>query len=155
MKITLKQWLEISTSIKAAGEALNSATDLVTKMALDQHDAGNATEATLLMEISQQLHDIMLPSGTNPQSEWTGGDSSDPKNHKLREPNIVGGCSSKRYFTEEEMIEAGAVNLGPCQWKYMTPDEMAQACVDKGHDIGAVAGWPDSKRWRIINGDTR
>lgn len=116
MKVTLKQWLEINKSVDQVRDALKQANETVAKIVFEHHNAGNVEESILMMKLWEQLHEVSLPSGINPQSEWIGGDSSDPKNHKLREPHIVGGCSSKRYFTDEEIAEAEAVCHGPCDW---------------------------------------
>ncbi len=49
-------------------------------------------EFDLLMRFSEIMVDArtkVLMFDPLPQSEWTGGDSSNPKNFKMREPNCV------------------------------------------------------------------
>jgi hypothetical protein len=49
-------------------------------------------EATLLFELAEHVDNArtqLLRFDPAPQSEWMGGDSSNPKNFKMREPNCV------------------------------------------------------------------
>ena len=123
MKITLKQWLQINEVIQGIKDSVKVAEGQLTEIALQHYDDDNQVEASFLINLRNQFDNIIKLPDTKPQSEWTGGDSSDPANHKLREPNCVGGCSSRRYFTEDEMLEVEAVHHGPCDWshKNMTP----------------------------------
>ncbi len=92
MKIPLEQWQEINNLICQAEAALKAADDCIVALGLEHAQAGNQAEARLLIELSKSITEHG-PLGygylTHPQSEWTGGDSSDPKNFTLREPNIV------------------------------------------------------------------
>jgi hypothetical protein len=40
-----------------------------------------------------------LPYLLTPQPEWTGGDSTDPKNHRHKEPHYVGRFRTREYLT--------------------------------------------------------
>jgi hypothetical protein len=122
MKITLREWKEIEAALDAMRKAIEHADCLTTDVMFKHYDAGNKDSYNLLGELNKQVHDLrgqaslgMLMS-VHPQSEWMGGDSDNPKNHKLREPNCC--PAPRRYFTAEEMEEVGAENQGPCQWTF-------------------------------------
>lgn len=71
---------------------LKAADDVLIELCGTHMQAGNRQEAKLLIDLSRKIHDNG-PSGwgymTHPQTEWTGGNSSDPNNFTIREPNIV------------------------------------------------------------------
>lgn len=81
-------------------------------------DKPETAETALLLAIAEKFNEVyelacLLPDVT-PQSEWTGGNSDDPRNHKLREPNC---CPlPRRKFTADECAAAGLVCHGPCDW---------------------------------------
>jgi len=92
MKITLDDWLEIEAKTNAAAKELKELSDLLTEKFCRYHEAKNASEAALLMKIEKRVaeaHFDLSPSLAHIQAEWTGGDSSNPRNHTLREPNWV------------------------------------------------------------------
>ena len=106
VKITLQQWRRINSLISAAEQALKAADDEILKVVFEHHDQGNEAEVLLLMDLSRKINETG-PSGwgymTHPQTEWTGGDSSDPANFTLREPNIINmGKRFPRDQVEEE-----------------------------------------------------
>lgn len=118
MNITLKEWREVETTFAGIKKAIEIGScrlwEIASKYKLD------TPEGKLLVKLWTELQDLRQEFRTtaelHPQSEWMGGPSDDPKNHKLREPNI---CPlPRRKFTEAEIAEAGAVCLGPVQWRY-------------------------------------
>jgi hypothetical protein len=111
MKITLKQWLELEAKVKAIGTAVSDLEMYLLDM-LWKHQ-NNATEAIFIKDFLERLDSIPFLPDCHPQSEWTGGDSSDPKNYKLREPHAA-GTLGRRYFTNEEMADAR--NLIALRW---------------------------------------
>ena len=122
MKISLKEWRQICAARDAAAESLDKLHMLLMEL-MWKYKEGDA-ECKLLNKWVMQLRESSLPYDTHPQSEWTGGDSSNPANHKLREPNCVG--LRRRYFTAEEIAEAGVECLGPCDWvERGKPDDKA------------------------------
>lgn len=105
MKITLKQWQELAELRKAAAEALTAYDRRLLELAIEY----DGLERDLLLRLSTMVEFVGGPE-VSPVSEWMGGDSSDPKNYKLREPHIC-GLSSRRYFTDEEI--QGTAHGGP------------------------------------------
>ncbi len=106
------------TAVADLKRATEKAEDLVFTLA-SRFPTGSI-EFITLFKLSNEIHEIRQAAPTTymyqPQSEWMGGNSDDPKNHKLREPNI---CPlPHRKFTPEEIEEAGAVCLGPVQWVF-------------------------------------
>ena len=76
-------WHRIATMFRTATESLEQARlELLTQL--------EVTEGRPLQEIERGLNAL---SGNaymfTPQSEWLGGDSSDPKNFKFRPPHIT------------------------------------------------------------------
>lgn len=121
MKISLKQWTQIESVFQGLRKAIEHADCELFRLA-NQHEL-NSPEGQLVIKLWTEIHDIRQEMRTtaelHPQSEWTGGPSDDPRNHKLREPNI---CPlPRRKFTPEEIAEAGAVCHGPVQWSYDAP----------------------------------
>jgi len=114
MKFTLKQVMSIVKPLDKARDALKEAETAIIQL-LGEHQ-GNEAETLRVLELLQKLDEISLPIGLKPQSEWTGGDSSDPKNYKLREGYFFGNGSARRYYTAEELEEAEAVCNGLCVW---------------------------------------
>lgn len=121
MNISLKDWKELDrirrTLINAIEVADSQSFDIWQKY----HVIGSAETpaSSLIFKFNTQIHEVRNEAGmlmdTHPQSEWTGGDSDNPKNHKLREPNC---CPlPRRKFTQEEVDEANLECLGPCQWR--------------------------------------
>lgn len=119
MKITLKQWKTLEVALAQANQALTDAWHRFSELAIDHDRAGNKTEAEFLTSHFQKLCEMReaMPAAYlfHPQSEWLGGNSDDPENHKLKEPNIA--PLPRRRFTDAEVAEAGLVCIGPCQWR--------------------------------------
>lgn len=111
MKITLKEWLEINRKNDAAKAAI----DDLERTLIDLMGKHDRPEVDLLVQLLNRVDRMGLLSEIYPQSEWVGGDSGDPKNHKLREPNCC-GLSNRRYFTEEEIDEVNMQCHGACDW---------------------------------------
>ena len=120
MKINLKQWKETERAVQALRQAIAHAEDVVMQQVMASERGSD--EEKLLMRIMKDVHEVREQAslGTlmqlHPQSEWMGGDSDNPSNHKLREPNCC--PMPRRYFTAEEVEEAGAVCFGPVHWKF-------------------------------------
>ena len=120
MKITLAEWNKLEKAFKDARTALNDALQAVLDVSDKYPAQTHMDEYKLFSSLADYLigahHSLSgVPSMLHPQSEWTGGASDDPKNHKLREPHIVG--LNRRYFTPEEVAEAQVECLGPYQWE--------------------------------------
>lgn len=118
MKISLKQWKQIETVFVNLRKAIEHADCEMFRLA-KEHPL-ESPEGELLIRLWTEIHDIRQEMRASydlhPQSEWMGGCSDDPQNHKLREPNI---CPlPRRKFTTEEIREAGAVCHGPAQWSF-------------------------------------
>lgn len=119
MKLTVVQWKALEVKAQRVRDALGKLSyeiGLVQKLQIGQPDDRDqaATDehlcklldyvGTAMMSISNVLN------GTHVVGEWVGGDSSDPKNTKLREPvTCYGGLSARRYFTAEEVAEWQAI----------------------------------------------
>lgn len=105
MKVTLAEWRRINAAIDRAAKALAAADEVVVELALQHAKVDNDKEAEMLIKLSTRLSESG-PSGltylTLPQQEWTGGDSSDPENFTVREPNLV--HMGKRF--PREQVEA-------------------------------------------------
>jgi hypothetical protein len=115
--ITLAQWKEIEAAYRSAWVELNKCTKLMTRLASEHFN--DAKTVDLIMKMRDDIDEAAFhvsPQSVHPQSEWTGGDSDDPKNHTLREPNIVGLGAG--HFPKEQLEEAGAKNHGPCDWEF-------------------------------------
>jgi len=118
MKISLKDWVHLAETVNEVRHRLRDVDSHLLAMLLKYHDDPKAVE--LIVKYLKATDDVCLPSDIHPQSEWMGGDASDPKNHKLREPNAVG--LGRRYFTEAEVEEARAICNGPCDWSFRKLD---------------------------------
>jgi len=128
MKISLKEWKTIEGHLRAMHKLIEITDSKISSIMFEHHGAGNTAEAELLRELSDKVHELRGVSnfngGVHPQSEWMGGNSDSPENHKLREPNCC--PAPRRYFTPEEMAEAGAENHGPVSWSFNPPTEGAE-----------------------------
>lgn len=123
MQITLKQWKEIEALLKGVTRAVEHADCAIFAMYGEYHTAGHPLRETpeqrMLLDIWERVHELrtaIVFHDVHPQSEWMGGNSDNPKNHKLREPNCV--PAPRRRFTDTEIEEAGAVCHGPVQWSF-------------------------------------
>lgn len=118
MKISLKDWKQVEAAFRDVRKAVETA-DAVVFTAAAKYKF-ETPEGALLKKLWEELHELRQTLRTtaelHPQSEWLGGDSDNPQNHVLREPNI---CPlPRRRFTPEEITEAGAVCHGPVQWTF-------------------------------------
>jgi hypothetical protein len=89
MKIPLDFWLTLEFLQGCARKFVDQAKDiLVTEITDNKHQLNSSEVDTLFRQLSK-LEDINWPDVLC-QQEWTGGDSSDPRNFTVREPNCVG-----------------------------------------------------------------
>ena len=122
MKISLAEWKKIEAAVAGMRSAAELAESAMADIVFKHQKAGNADEVNLLLSIELDMHEVRTKSfqgrlgAIHPQSEWMGGDTDNPRNHKLREPDCCG--YNGRYFTTEELAEAGAENHGPCHWTF-------------------------------------
>lgn len=117
MKITLKEWRQIAQACEKLQAAKDHAARVIVDIALMHLRAGHTDESEMLLELETKLNNIVIDAASvQPQSEWMGGNSHDPKNHRLREPNRC--PMPRRHFTAEELAEVGAQCFGPCDWVY-------------------------------------
>lgn len=75
--------------MRTAEEAVNRCDRRILEIALARSDVASRGR---LLALSERLLDggpLGLSYMCTPQSEWTGGDSDNPKNFTLREPNWV------------------------------------------------------------------
>jgi len=92
MKITLDEWVELEKLAREAKAALERLERATGDLSFEHHSKGNTAEFELLRKTHDRVFEAngtLAASLFHVQSEWTGGDSSDPKNHTLREPNLV------------------------------------------------------------------
>ncbi len=92
MKITLNQWLELEDEARRAKSHLEKISNAACRMFIQHHNDGNTREAELLRRINDRVDQAsseLAASLFHVQSEWTGGDTDNPKNSTLREPNWV------------------------------------------------------------------
>lgn len=116
-KITLSQWKEIEASYREASQAIGKSEKLLRGLVFMHRGDENTVE--LLKKMLDNLDDASFnisPYQVHPQSEWTGGDPDDPKNHTIREPNIIGLGAGR--FPPEQIEEANATCHGPCDWTF-------------------------------------
>lgn len=90
--LTSQQWTSLETHAKRSHEALSSLL-VATLIQASQTDDTETQEK--LLEMSIRVGDALnsvsgLAYLLHPQPEWTGGDSSEPANHVLREPHLIG-----------------------------------------------------------------
>ena len=115
MKLTLTQWKALEAKAQLVRDALGKLAyeiGLVQESQIGQSDdRDQAATNEHLFKMQDYVGAAMMSisnvlNGTHVVGEWTGGDSSDPKNTKLREPvTCYGGLSARRYFTTEEVAE--------------------------------------------------
>lgn len=90
MKLTLKEWIELSQLAEEAKTALQALDGRIIDM-LKTYPVGS-DESDLLTKLLHRTGDALSDLAANlyyPQTEWLGGDSGNPRNHTLREPNWV------------------------------------------------------------------
>lgn len=122
MKVSLKQWKEVEAIVSDLKKRMHAASAKILLIA-DQFKFPEPEFQTLhaiAWDIQRAEEQVPASAQLHPQSEWVGGNSDDPKNHKLREPNIC--PMPRRHFTPEEIAEARAVCNGPCQWDFKPPE---------------------------------
>lgn len=91
MKITLEDWNELDQTARKACELLQQLSRRLTELRLKYRP--QSAEGLLLARLDGRALEAitaLAPSLYHLQDEWTGGDSADPRNHTLREPNWVG-----------------------------------------------------------------
>ena len=110
MQIKLKDWKRLEGIIANLRKAIEIADCQSFDIACEY--PGDTTESETLHNLNGQIHELRgkasLLLDCHPQSEWTGGNSDDPKNHRLREPNCC--PAPRRYFTAKLKC------IGPVQW---------------------------------------
>lgn len=93
MKITLDQWVELEKLSIEAAAALSALNRRLTDMHLAELKKDIASrEGAMFHKLACRVdaaQDALACQLYHIQGEWTGGDSSDPRNHTLREPNWV------------------------------------------------------------------
>lgn len=92
MKITLDEWLELEEAAEEAAKKINQLYRRITTLWQAHADAGNDLERELLLKLESRIGHVLSDLAVNlfhVQSEWTGGDSGNPRNFTLREPNWV------------------------------------------------------------------
>lgn len=86
MRITFDEWKEIHKKASDAIKALTQLDNTLGEIAL-KHES---PERQLFVNIMSQLGDArQLCRSVQIQSEWLGGDSTDPNNFGWREPNCI------------------------------------------------------------------
>lgn len=135
MRISLKQWKAIEQAIGDARKALTLADTALLDVYMEYPEG--SPERGVLQVMLDRMHPVQQALACVPdchvQSEWTGGTSDDPKNHRLREPNIC--PSPRRKFTPNEIKEAGAVCHGPCLWTFDGASSMVGEPWTVKHDV--------------------
>lgn len=89
--LSLAQWRDLESKASAAGKALDDLKFALLQEAMHCERHADSDLRDKLLAESKKLQDAMiLPAYFyHCQPEWTGGDSSDPANHKLVEPHIA------------------------------------------------------------------
>lgn len=93
--LSLAQWkrLELLANIAQKSATELSHALLMQASELNRND-GDAETIDRLMALAKRVEDarqsMPLVYDLHCQPEWTGGDSSDPANHVLREPHLMG-----------------------------------------------------------------
>jgi len=103
-KIPLDDWVEMERLAREAAVALKKLEQYAFDKWLAWHDAGEEREATVMRKVYNRMEEAysdLWPQGFWVQSEWTGGDSCDPKNSTLREPNVAGNMTHS--FPKEQV----------------------------------------------------
>lgn len=102
--LTLAQWSALEKASEAAQTALGELSHLLFMAAAELNQKPDTCQATfdaLMTEAkkAQDARSAFLGSYFyHCTNEWIGGNSLDPKNSRLREPNFMTGqCSSRRY----------------------------------------------------------
>lgn len=126
MEIRLKTWKTIERAVAQLTRSVHDFEIAILELT-KLHPIGSK-EGEVLVELMRQATMMReaAPSAHmyHPQSEWLGGNSDDPGNHALREPNI---CPlPRRRFTPDEIAEAGAVCHGPVQWTFEEKPDAAK-----------------------------
>ena len=118
MNISLKDWKELERIVANLKQSLAQADNRIFSILRDYHSNELLPEEQLILKLAGQVHNLRdqasLLMDCHPQSEWLGGDSDNPDNHTLREPNCC--PMPRRHFTKEEIAEAKLVCEGPCHW---------------------------------------
>ncbi len=92
MKITLKEWLEAESLAMRARKILAALETRLTHMRHNYVKAEHEEEYKLINRLIERVDEAQFALSASlywVQSEWTGGDSTNPRNSTLREPNWV------------------------------------------------------------------
>lgn len=132
MRITLDEWLELERQATQAKQALERLHNEVSRTLLKHEREGHTDESQLLLKLHDRVHDAQQDLAANlywVQSEWTGGDSCDPKNYTLREPNWVTiSHSFPREQVEKYRDAKGEIHL-PSRCDDLLPREISEIIV--------------------------
>ena len=96
MNLTLEQWRELEAMKAQAMDALKSFEDKLCDLMM-QHTGETASYIGKASHRAFEAQQVLSSIDVHVVSEWMGGDSSDPKNFKLREPQAT-GLSNRKYF---------------------------------------------------------
>jgi len=93
-RLTLDEWLELERLARKAGLALERLHHKLNEHVLDRErfpDLKHHMVETLVRagNLVHEAHQTFFPHNYWVQEEWTGGDSGNPRNFTLREPNWV------------------------------------------------------------------
>jgi hypothetical protein len=119
MRISLSDWKRLEGIVADVKKVIEVADSQTFDILCQYHSVGDKAETELLAKLNRDIHDLRQQASLlldcHPQSEWMGGDSDNPANHRLREPNCC--PAPRRHFTAEEVAEAKLHCEGPCQWR--------------------------------------
>ena len=92
LDISLAEWDELYELARQACNLMGELETRLINMAVDDKRDIHGEAGQLLVKLSGRVFDARAMLAADlyaPQTEWTGGDSSDPRNFTLREPNWV------------------------------------------------------------------
>lgn len=90
MKLSLEFWLTLNFLQEYAKKFRERMSSILFERMTNFHGDGDKNETALLLHMLTHLDSSGAIPEIHVQQEWTGGDSSNPKNFTVREPNIVG-----------------------------------------------------------------
>lgn len=106
--LTLQEWQNLENLARNAQDALSALSHALAMSAM-AHSEDQTLAETLLAEANRVDPVQTCFRGSywfHCQSEWTGGDSHDPKNHVLREPHVMG---SRRLTVINRALESEGI----------------------------------------------
>ena len=104
-------WLELEKQARKTKRELLLLEQMLFEQAISM--GPEDPDSGLFIQMAEKIREI-TPPDFHMQSEWTGGNSDDPKNHTMREPNCC--PNPRRRFTKEELEAANLTCHGPCDW---------------------------------------